>query len=336
MQRRTTGSAAPAEVDHAWKKKDPAIRQTLERLLQDYTAGDPCSRQKWKRQSLQQLSQQLRPQHTASAPTVSRLLRSLDYSPKVNHKVLGKSSPHRDEQFQYIQRQKRLFLRRGWPVVSVDAKKRELIGAFENAGVVWCRQSYLVNAYDYRSLAEGVGIPYGLYDLARNEGFVYLGTSANTAEFAVDALSWWWQSYGQRRYLGAPALLILADGGGSNGHRVRLWKYSLQHRLVDPTGMQVTVCHYPTGASKWNPIEHRLFGPISKNWEGYPLFDYQHMLQCIRGTTNHQGLKVHAKINRNIYLTKKKILDQQMMALRLHRHNVFPPWNYTIKPCCPG
>jgi Rhodopirellula transposase DDE domain len=328
----TTGFANQEAAGLLWKKKDPDILPALEQLLQEYTAGDPCSNKKWQRQSLQQLKEKLHAKHPVSAPTVARLLRALDYSPKVNRKLLGTSHPHRDEQFGYIEGQKRLFLRRGWPVISVDAKKRELIGWFKNAGEAWCRESYLVNAYDYPSLAEGVGIPYGLYDPARNEGFVYVGTSSNTAEFAVDAIQWWWLTYGKRRYSGAPALLILADGGGSNGHRVRLWKYTLQHRLVDPMSSQVTVCHYPTGASKWNPVEHRLFGPISTNWKGYPLFSYERMLSCIRGTTTEKGLRVRATIDWRMYATKKKVSDAQMMQVNLHKHKVFPNWNYTIKP----
>lgn len=263
---------------------------------------------------------------------MARLLRELNYSLKVNRKLLGKSDAQREEQFQYIQGQKRLFLRHGWPVLSVDAKKRELIGWFKNAGEVWCREPYQVNVYDYPSLAKGVGIPYGLYDLARNEGFVCLGTSKNTAAFAVDAILWWWLTYGKRRYFGAPAWLLLADGGGSNGHRVRLWKYTLQQRLVDPLSLQVTVCHYATGASKWNPVEHRLFGPISSNWSGYPLFSYERMLSCIRGTTTEEGLKVYATLSRRIYATKIKISDAQMLEVNLHRHKTFPNWNYTLRP----
>ncbi len=329
---RTIGFAAPEAAGRRRKKKDPAILPALERLLQEYTAGDPCSNKKWKRQSLKQLKEQLNPEHSVSAPTVARLLRDMDYSLKVNRKLLGTSDAQRDEQFRYIQSQKRLFLRHEWPVLSVDAKKRELIGWFKNAGEVWCRESYLVNAYDYPSLAEGVGIPYGLYDLARNEGFVSLGTSKNTAAFAVDAIQWWWLTYGKRRYFGAPALLLLADGGGSNGHRVRLWKYLLQQRLVDPLSLQITVCHYPTGASKWNPVEHRLFGPISSNWRGYPLFSYERMLSCIRGTTTEEGLKVYATISRRAYATKIKISDAQMLEVNLHRHKTFPKWNYTLRP----
>jgi hypothetical protein len=181
-------------------------------------------------------------------------------------------------------------------------------------------------------LAEGIAIPYGLYDPGRNEGFVSVGTSANTAEFAVAAVLWWWRTYGQQRYAGAPELLLLADGGSSNGCRVHLWKYSLQAHLVNRTGLQVTVCHYPTGASKWNPVEHRLFGPVSKNWEGYPLFSYDRLLRCIRGTTTDKGLQVFARMDWHNYETKKKVTAEQQETINLCHHRVLPHWNYTIEP----
>jgi Rhodopirellula transposase DDE domain len=315
-----------------WKKKDPAILAALEQLLQEDTAGDPSRRLKWKRQSLHRLSELLGSAHPASAPTVARLLREMDFSPKVNRKQLAESSPHRDQQFRYLHSQKRRFLRRGWPVLSIDTKKRELIGWFKNPGTIWCRAPIAVNADDFRSLAEGVAIPAGMYDLARNEGFVMVGTSANTAQFTVDALRWWWREYGHRQYPPVPALLLLADGGGSHGYRVRLWKYSVQRRLVNPTGLQVTVCHYPKGASKWNPVEHRLFGEIRINWAGQPLINYQRVLAMIRGTTTKQGLVVHATLNEKRYATKIKISDEQMQEVQLYRHRVLPQWNYTLKP----
>jgi Rhodopirellula transposase DDE domain len=315
-----------------WKKKDPDILAVLEELVKEDTAGDPSSSRKWKRPSLRCLAAQLGKSHHASPPTVARLLRSLDYSPKVNRKMLGTQSPERDAQFKHLNRQKRLFLRNGWPVISVDTKKRELIGCFKNPGQAWCREAFAVNVYDYPSLAEGIGIPYGIYDLARNEGFVVVGTSANTAEFSVAAVSWWWRTYGRYHYPETPAMLILADGGSSNGCRVRLWKHTLQRRLVNPTGLQVSVCHYPPGASKWNPVEHRLLGPIAKNWQGYPLFSYERLLRCIRGTETKQGLKVHATLDQTTYATKKKISDAEMKEVNLYSHRVFPRWNYTLKP----
>lgn len=263
---------------------------------------------------------------------MARLLCDLDYSPKVNRKHLGTSSPGRDRQFQYILRQKRLFLQHGWPVISIDAKKRELIGWFKNAGTAWRHEPFSVNLYDYPSLAEGVGIPYGLYDPARSEGFVSVGVSRNTADFAVASLLWWWQTYGQRRYPEAPRLLILADGGGSNGCRVRLWKYALQTQFVKRTGLEVSVCHYPKGASKWNPVEHSLFGRISKNWAGYPLHSYDRMLALIRGTETDPGLKVFARLDPRLYETGKKVSNEQMSAVNLHPRKVFPKWNYQLRP----
>jgi len=236
--------------------------------MEDGTAGDPCSSLKWKRKSLRRLSEALGAEHPASPPTVGRLLRERDYSLKVNHKQLGNSSPDRDEQFKYLEAQKQAFLERGWPILHIDAKKRELIGVFKNSGAIWRRDPHRVNVYDFRSLAEGIAIPYGMYNPVRNTGFVLVGVSADTGEFAVDAITWWWKNFGQADYAGVPELLLLPDGGGSNGYRPRLWKYSLQHCFVNTTGLAVTVCHYPTGASKWNLVEHRLFSAISANWAG--------------------------------------------------------------------
>jgi hypothetical protein len=300
--------------------------------VEEDTAGDPCSRLKWKHKSLRGLSTALNTAHPVSPPTVARLLASLDYSRKVNHKALGVSSPDRDEQFEYLQAQKQAFVKRGWPVISVDTKKRELIGPFKNAGTIWCRDPHRVNIYDFRSLAKGIAIPYGLYDSQQNAGFVYVGTSADTAEFAVDAIKWWWHTAGPLDYPGVPAVLILADGGGSNGYRPRLWKYALQHYWVNPTGLSVTVCHYPTGASKWNWVEHRLFSPISANWAGEPLTSYEKMLQFLNATTTKNGLTVKAALTNTQYDTKIKVSDEQMMALNLIKHETLPQWNYTIKP----
>jgi len=316
----------------AVEKTDPAILPALEQLLEDATAGDPQSLLKWKRPSLRHLRDALLPDHVASASTVRRLLRDLGYSTKVNRKVLGKTDPQRDEQFRYLHSQKALFLQHHWPVLSIDAKKREPIGWFKNAGTIWCREPCCVNVYDFRSLALGIGIPYGMYDIARNEGFVLVGTSGNTAEFAVDALVWWWRKFGRDHYPEATSLLLLADGGGNNGFRIRLWKYTLQHRLVNATGLKVTVCHYPTGTSKWNPVEHRLFSEISNNWAARPLETYQRMLHLIEATTTEQGLVVHAALTNQSYATKIKISDEQMAGVNLTGHVVFPLRNYTITP----
>ncbi len=300
--------------------------------MEDGTAGDPCSSLKWKRKSLRRLSIALGEEHPASPPTVGRLLRERDYSLRVNHKQLGATSPDRDEQFQYLEAQKQAFVARGWPVLHIDTKKRELIGSFKNPGVTWCRDPHRVNVYDFRSLAEGIALPYGMYDPVRNAGFVFVGNSADTAEFAVDAITWWWQNFGQTDYSGVPELLLLPDGGGSNGCRPRLWKYALQHRFVNTIRLAVTVCHYPTGASKWNLVEHRLFSAISANWAGEPLTSYDKMIHLLNATTTQQGLVVKAILTTTEYQTGIKISDEQMDCLHLHKHETLPKWNYTIKP----
>jgi hypothetical protein len=305
----------------------------LARLLRNQTAGDPQSSRKWKRKSLYQLSEQLKPAHTICPNTVGRLLRAQDYSLHVNAKELDhRASPQRNEQFEYIQAQIQAFLEHGWPIISVDTKKRELIGAFRNPGRAWSRQATRVNIYDFRSLAKGIAIPYGVYDLTRNAGYIFVGTSADTSEFAVDAIQWWWATFGRFHYPHAPALLILADGGGSNGYRTRLWKYALQHGLVNPHGLEVTVTHYPTGASKWNPADHRLFSFISGNWVGQPLTSYVKMLHLIEATSTEPGLVVKATLTQKVYLTKIKITNEQIVALNLHKHKTLPQWNYTLKP----
>lgn len=308
------------------------IVPALEVLMEDGTAGDPCSDLKWKRKSLRRLSEALGEEHPASPPTVGRLLREQKYSLKINHKQLGDSSPDRDTQFQYLEAQKQAFLERGWPILHIDTKKRELIGLFKNPGATWCRDSHRVNVYDFRSLAEGIAIPYGMYDPLRNAGFVFVGTSADTGEFAVDALTWWWRTYGQADYVGAPGLLLLPDSGGSDGCRPRLWKHALQHHLVNPTGIAVTVCHYPSGASKWNLVEHRLFSAISVNWAGQPLTSYDKLINLLNATTTKQGLVVKAILSNAKYQTGIKISDKQMGALNLLKHETLPKWNYTIKP----
>lgn len=305
----------------------------MAQLLQNQIAGDPQCARKWKRKSLHQLSKELAPKHQASPHTVGRLLREQEISRHVNYKELdGRTSPHRNAQFEYIQAQIQVFLEHGWPIISVDTKKRELIGCFRNPGRVWCRQPTRVNVYDFRSLAQGIAIPYGIYDLTRNAGYLFVGTTADTSEFAVDAIQWWWTTYGRFNYANAPCLLILADGGGSNGYRTRLWKYSLQHTLVTPNQLEVTVTHYPTGASKWNPADHRLFSAVSCNWVGDPLTSYDKMLGLIEATTTEQGLVVKATLSQKTYATKIKISDAQMAALNVQKHATLPQWNYTIKP----
>jgi len=298
------------------------------------TGGDPMGDQKWVRSSLRCLSAELESQgHRASRMTVRRMLKKLKYSLKANVKRLtGPPHPDRDRQFEYIAAQKEAYLEAGLPVISVDTKNKELIGNFHNAGRSWCRRAEEVNVHDFRQDAVGRAVPYGIYDLNHNRGYMYVGNSSDTPQFAVDAIAMWWEREGQSAFHGADKILVLADAGGSNGYRPRLWKQRLQQQLADRLGLEVTVCHYPTGASKWNPIEHRLFGPISINWAGKPLRSFETMLAYMRGTTTETGLKVKASVLDGHYEKGAKVSDEQMEALNLERHDVCPNWNYTIKP----
>jgi len=288
---------------------------------------------KWVRRSLRHLSGDLHQQgHRACPNTVGRLLRRQKFSLKSNRKgQSGKAHPDRDRQFRHIQQQREQFTAAGLPVVSVDAKKKELVGNFKNAGVTWCRKAESVNIYDFIHDAECRATPYALYDPTRNRGMVAVGTSADTAQFATDSISHWWQQEGRQAYPRARQLLVLADGGGSNGHRSRLFKSSLQ-QFANQSRVAVTVCHYPTGASKWNPVEHRLLSQISINWAGKPLRSLSAMLGYIRGTMTETGLRVRAWLNTRKYPTKMKISDAQMKSLNLQRLPTCPDWSYTIRP----
>lgn len=291
------------------------------------------SEQKWVRRSLRHLSTDLREQgHQACPNTVGRLLRQQNFSLTSNRKgQSGKAHPDREQQFQHIQQQREAFIAGGLPVVSVDAKKKELVGNFKNPGVAWRREVERVNTYDFIHDAQYRATPYAVYDLQRNRGTVGVGISADTAQFATDCLEHWWQHEGRQAYPQARELLVLADGGGSNGHRSRLFKAALQ-QFANHSGLAVTVCHYPTGASKWNPLEHRLFSQISINWAAQPLRSLDTMLACLRGTTTQTGLSVQAWLNPNVYPTKVKISDAQMKSLNLQRFSICPAWNYTIRP----
>jgi hypothetical protein len=307
----------------------------LQALVEPVTAGDPMSEQKWVRASLRHLSRQLgEAGHPASPPTVRRLLDDQGYRLHANTKQLesGAAHPDRDQQFQYIAEQRQGFRARGQPEISVDTKKKELIGQFKNAGRVWSEVAEPVHAHDFRQDALGRAVPYGIYDRSHNRGTVYVGQSADTPRFAVDLLARWWVDEGQAAFPGASDLLILADGGGSNSARSRVWKQQLQEQLCDRFGLTVTVCHYPTGCSKWNPVEHRLFGPISSNWAGHPLATWDTLLGYLRGTTTETGLTVRAALHDGIYQTGERVSDVDMAALNLTRHAVCPTWNYTLRP----
>ena len=298
------------------------------------TAGEPNSGQKWVRSSLRQLSRRLAQiGHPASPPTVGRLLKKLDYSLKANvKKEAGKDHPDRDKQFGYIQTQKQTFQDAGLPIISVDTKKKELIGNFKNAGQTWCKEEEIVNVHDFPQDAVGRAVPYGIYEVNSNSGSVYVGVSADTPQFAVDVITSWWQDEGETSYPHADQLLILADGGGSNSYRSRVWKRQLQDQLSDQFGLEVTICHYPTGCSRWNPVEYRLFSHISLNWVGKPLRTFDTMLAYIRGTTTTTGLTVKASLVEGIYEKGQRVSDAEMETLNLERHEICPNWNYTLRP----
>lgn len=268
-----------------------------------------------------------------SHTTVARLLRKLGYRLRVNHKkIAGTSHPQRNAQFEYIRSRRRRCERKAIPVISVDTKKKEMVGCFKNAGALWSREARAVLDHDFRSDAVAMAIPYGIYDTAANRGAVFVGHSHDTAAFALDSLAAWWRGEGRHRYPAATQLLILADNGGSNGSSHRAWRHALQHKLVDPFGLTVTVCHYPPGTSKWNPIEHRLFAQISRNWAGEPLTSFELMLNYIRTTTTETGLRVTARLRPGNYPTGIKVSADDMKRLALKPHAVCPQWNYTIRP----
>jgi hypothetical protein len=273
------------------------------------TAGDPISGLKWTRKTTKKISEALkRVDIHVSRNTVGRLLKQMDFRLRVNHKKRSTvSSPERDKQFRYISRMRNTFARRGEPVMSVDSKKRELVGNFKNAGVAWKQEAMATLDHDFPSDAEGVAIPYGLYDTGANRGFVIVGTSRETPAFAVDCHVKWWQMEGQQLYPHAKRILILADGGGGNGSRSRVWRARLQSELCDRYGLEVTVCHYPPGSSKWNAVEHRLFSRISKNWEGEPLDSYEKILKFIRTTKTDTGLKVRAFLSWSFDISNRLI-----------------------------
>jgi hypothetical protein len=304
-------------------------------LLQADTAGDPMGqRGLWTGKRLRDISGELAQLGLCVCPnTVRRLLDQVDYALHANRKSLcANPSPFRDQQFGLLNHQRQEFTRSGYPIISVDTKKKELVGRFKNSGRVWSRDPILVQDHDFRSQAKGMAIPYGIYDLHANRGRVVVGTSHDTPAFAVDAICQWWRREGRHRYPKAPELLILADSGGSNGARCRAWKLALQEKLADAHQLRVTVCHYPAGASKWNPVEHRLFSEISKQWSGQPLTDYETIVRLINDTRTQTGLQVHCALNPSLYPTDVRVSNQQMAELELLKHPDLPEWNYTLLP----
>lgn len=301
--------------------------------MRDATAGDPITGIKWARKTLRALKRELqRTGFKVGLFTLRRLLRKLDYAIRVNRKRLTKKQdPERDRQMRYIARVRRRFLKAGRPVISVDTKKRELVGNFKNAGGTWRRQAREVLEYDYPSDADGVAIPFGVYDVTRNEGFVVVGASHQTPEFAVAVIRRWWLQLGQRHYPGADELGIECDCGNPNGNRSWRWKDGLQ-QLANECGLTITVTHFPTGASKWNPIEHRLFSQISSNWAGEPLVSYETVLKFIRTTRTETGLRCKAYLDKTVYKTGWQLTPKQKAQINLVPHRVLPKFNYTIKP----
>jgi Rhodopirellula transposase DDE domain len=316
--------------------KDPAIVTTLEKLLINEVGGDPMSDRRWVRCSTRQLSKWLKEEgHPASKTVVRRLLKEMGYSLKANERKQGQSRPNcpeRDEQFRYIASQREAFIAAGQPVISVDTKKKELIGNFRNHGKTWCKKAEAVDEHDFPSAAECRAVPFGVYEMIRNKGHVYVGVSNDTPEFAVVSIAKWWEQEGKAAYPLADRLLILADGGGSNGCRARAWKCNLQALVSDRFGLTLTVCHYPTGCSKWNPVEHRLFSQISRNWAGKPLRSLEIMLGHIRGTMTETGLAVTAHLDEGFYKKSVPYGPKDVDQLCLNSHDVCPQWNYTISP----
>ena len=316
-------------------QSDPGLLEALERLIDPATRGDPMSPLRWTCKSTAKLAEELtRQNHPVSDRTVAMLLKQSGYSLQANRKSReGSSHPDRNAQFEYINRQVRAFQKRQQPVVSVDTKKKELVGEFKNPGEEWQPQGQPqpVNVHDFPDKKLGKAIPYGVYDLAGNEGWVSVGIDHDTAEFACASILRWWNEMGSARFPRATELMITADGGGSNSSRNRLWKKSLQC-LANDLGMTLKICHFPPGTSKWNKIEHRLFCFITKNWRGRPLTTYEVIVNLIASTTTKKGLIVRAALDPRQYETGITVSDEELEHLRLTRAKFHGEWNYSIKP----
>ena len=315
------------------EQSDPEVKNLIVGIVQETTAGDPMSPLRWTSKSTRTIAEELaRRGHGINAVTVGRCLSELGYSLQANVKAKeGPQHAERDEQFRYINRLVKAYIKAGDPVISVDAKKKELVGEFRNAGRTWRPhgEPVRVNVHDFPHLGRGKAIPYGAYDIARNRAVVNVGISHDTAEFAVESIRRWWRLDGRRLYRNPRKLLICADSGGSNGYKLRVWKLGLQS-LADEIGMPITVCHYPPGTSKWNKIEHRLFSFISINWRGRPLVNYETVVNLIGATKTRAGLRVKAVLDTRTYHQGVKVKDDVLRAVRLRRHRVHPAWNYTV------
>jgi DDE family transposase len=340
--RELTGAVAPLERvrrvgggRRSLAERNPALLTDLEALVDPDTRGDPMSPLRWTCKSTRQLAGALQERgHRVGYRTVAALLDQAGYSLQAAAKTLeGSQHPDRDAQFRYLNDQVKALLAAGQPVVSVDAKKKELVGTFKNGGREWQPQGQpeQVNVHDFPDKQVGKAIPYGVYDVGRNAGWVTVGRDHDTATFAVASLRRWWQAVGTGAYPGAERLLICADGGGSNGYRIRLWKVELQ-QFADASGLTVTVCHLPPGTSKWNKIEHRLFAHISMNWRGRPLVSHEIIVDLIGATTTSTGLRVQAELDPGQYPTKVKVSDDELATVQLTPHAFHGEWNYTVTP----
>jgi len=317
------------------KQSDPRLVQTLEALIADQTRGDPESALRWICKSTRAIARELgRQKHPVSHMKVAQILHELEFSLQSNRKTEeGADHPDRDAQFRHINAKVKQCLRQGIPVISVDTKKKELVGNYDNGGRQWlpAKRPIKVQGHDFPSPEVPRAYPYGIYDVGRNAGFVNVGTDHDTGAFAVASIRGWWRFEGRGLYAEAKTIRITADGGGSNGWRLRLWKLELQH-FADQTGLCVSVCHFPPGTSKWNQIEHRLFSFISSNWRGQPLRDYETVVHLIARTTTAKGLKVTCRLDRRRYPTGREVSKAEMARINLQRHTFHGEWNYVIKP----
>ena len=313
--------------------KNPEVKKDIENILEENTAGDPMSKLKWTNKSTYTIAKELTLKgKNISEVTTGRIIKKLGYSLQANIKSKESgSSEERDSQFRYINGQVKKFDRKKMPAISVDTKKKELVGNFKNNGRKWMKKgkAEIVNVYDFEYLSKGKAIPYGIYEILKNNGFVNVGISHDTSEFAVESINQWWRNIGKKNYPKAKALLICADGGGSNASRSKLWKFYLQ-KFANKTGLKITVCHFPPGTSKWNKIEHKMFSFISMNWRGKPLTNYELIINLIEGTTTKKGLKINAKIDKKIYELGKKILEEEFNKINIEEHQINSKWNYTI------
>ena len=328
---RRPGGGRPSVLE-----RQPGLEAALEKLIDPATRGDPQSPLRWTSKSLRHLAAELKRQgYALSASVVGALLKEKDYSLQANRKNReGSSHPDRDAQFQYLAERVEAFQGQGQPVISVDTKKKERVGHFKNAGREWQPKGHPVEV-DLHDFGQEKGVPYGVYDLSGNCGWVSVGTDHDTAEFAVESIRRWWRQMGQVAYPDATQLLITADAGGSNGYRTRLWKTSLQ-QWADQAGLTISVGHFPPGTSKWNKIEHRMFSHITQNWRGQPLVSHEVMVNLIGATQTEKGLRIRAELDQGRYPKGLKITDQQMAQLQLHPAEFHGEWNYTIMPRHPA